>query len=148
MDDKNYDEEIWQGQFMLRRPEARAHLGHLEKRKDYLQRAKDYNEKKEKLRKLKREALDRNPDEFHFHMVRSRIAEDGMHHELTPEPDEDTKLQKKLADVKDLKYVRHRLNIENKVAISLTPFTSNLFCMVVGFNLNDLVLPALEISGC
>ncbi|VDM24431.1 unnamed protein product [Toxocara canis] len=37
-----------------------------------------------------------------------------MHHELTPEPDEDTKLQKKLADVKDLKYVRHRLNIENK----------------------------------
>uniref|UniRef100_A0A0M3HMQ6 U3 small nucleolar RNA-associated protein 11 n=1 Tax=Ascaris lumbricoides TaxID=6252 RepID=A0A0M3HMQ6_ASCLU len=96
------------------RPEARAHLGHLEKRKDYLQRAKDYNEKKEKLRKLKRAALNRNPDEFHFHMVRSHLGEDGVHHELPPEPDEDTKLQKMLANVKDLNYVRHRLNIENR----------------------------------
>ncbi|VDK58457.1 unnamed protein product [Anisakis simplex] len=95
-------------------PEARAQLGHLEKRKDYLQRAKDYNVKKEKLRKLKRAALDKNPDEFHFHMVRSRIEDDGVHHELTPEADEDTKLQKKLSSVKDLKYVRHRLNVENK----------------------------------
>ncbi|VDD90259.1 unnamed protein product [Enterobius vermicularis] len=115
-------------------PEHRAHLGVLEKKKDYILRARDYNEKKRKLRFLRRKALDRNPDEFHYHMVRSELRVnllwksliclvfvwvfalkiDGVHHDITPEPDEDTKLQKKLSNIQDLKYLRHRLNVENK----------------------------------
>ncbi|KAM3722677.1 putative U3 small nucleolar RNA-associated protein [Dirofilaria immitis] len=95
-------------------PESRAHLGLLEKKKDYVQRARDYNYKKRKLQRLRQKALSRNPDEFHFHMIRSHVGEDGVHHENTPEPDEDTLLQKKLTNIEDLKYVKHRLNIENQ----------------------------------
>ncbi|VDN17351.1 unnamed protein product [Gongylonema pulchrum] len=90
-------------------PESRAHLGLLEKKKDYVKRAKDYNYKKRKLRKLRQKALSRNPDEFHFHMIRSHIGEDGIHRENTPEPDEDTVLQKKLKDLENLRYKIEKL---------------------------------------
>uniref|UniRef100_A0A915PXV0 U3 small nucleolar RNA-associated protein 11 n=1 Tax=Setaria digitata TaxID=48799 RepID=A0A915PXV0_9BILA len=95
-------------------PESRAQFGLLEKKKDYIKRARDYNYKKRKLQRLRQKALHRNPDEFHFHMVRSHIGDDGVHHENTPEPDEDTIVQKKLKDLEDLKYVKHRLNVENQ----------------------------------
>ncbi|VDO59293.1 unnamed protein product [Onchocerca flexuosa] len=95
-------------------PESRAQFGLLEKKKDYVQRARDYNYKKRKLQRLRQKALSRNPDEFHFHMIRSHVGEDGVHHENTPEPDEDTLLQKKLKDLEDLKYLKHRLNVENQ----------------------------------
>ncbi|VDN03492.1 unnamed protein product [Thelazia callipaeda] len=95
-------------------PESRKHLGFLEKKKDYVQRARDYNKKKHKLQRLKQRALSRNPDEFHFHMIRSHIGEDGVHYENMAEVrEEDTLLQKKM-DVGDLKYVKHRFNIENQ----------------------------------
>ncbi|VDM13040.1 unnamed protein product [Wuchereria bancrofti] len=95
-------------------PESRAQFGLLEKKKDYVQRARDYNFKKAKLQRLRQKALNRNPDEFHFHMIRSHIGDDGVHHENTPEPDEDTLVQKKLKNLEDLKYVKHRLNVENQ----------------------------------
>uniref|UniRef100_A0A0R3RKV7 U3 small nucleolar RNA-associated protein 11 n=1 Tax=Elaeophora elaphi TaxID=1147741 RepID=A0A0R3RKV7_9BILA len=95
-------------------PESRIQFGLLEKKKDYVRRARDYNYKKEKLQRLRQKALSRNPDEFHFHMVRSHVGEDGVHHENTPEPDEDTLVQKKLKNLEDLKYVRHRLSVENQ----------------------------------
>ncbi|KAL4003719.1 Utp11 family protein [Acanthocheilonema viteae] len=95
-------------------PESRAHFGLLEKKKDYIQRARDYNYKKGKLQRLRQKALNRNPDEFHFHMIRSHIGEDGVHYESIPEPDEDTLVQKKLKDLQNLKYVKHRLNVENQ----------------------------------
>lgn len=95
-------------------PESRAQFGFLEKKKDYVLRAKDYNFKKRKLQRLRQKALSRNPDEFHFHMIRSHVGEDGVHHENKPRPDEDTVVQRKLKDLEDLKYVKHRLNIENR----------------------------------
>ncbi|VDK80475.1 unnamed protein product [Onchocerca ochengi] len=55
-------------------PESRAQFGLLEKKKDYVQRARDYNYKKRKLQRLRQKALNRNPDEFHFHMIRSHIG--------------------------------------------------------------------------
>uniref|UniRef100_A0A0N5AZ46 U3 small nucleolar RNA-associated protein 11 n=1 Tax=Syphacia muris TaxID=451379 RepID=A0A0N5AZ46_9BILA len=94
-------------------PENRQRLGLLEKKKDYIVRARDYNTKKRRLQYLKRKALERNPDEFHYHMVRSQVQE-GVHHDLTPEPDEDTKLQKKLSNIQDLRYLQHLLSVENK----------------------------------
>jgi U3 small nucleolar RNA-associated protein 11 len=47
----------------------RKRLGILEKHKDYVVRAKDYNSKKERIRKLKQNAGARNKDEFYFGMV-------------------------------------------------------------------------------
>jgi len=53
-------------------PKARQRYGLLEKHKDYVVRAKNYNEKKKKLKSLKEKAFARNPDEFYFKMLTSR----------------------------------------------------------------------------
>ena len=71
-------------------PSERSDLGLLEKKKDYKLRAKDYNEKKATIKKLSQKALNKNPDEFYFHMINSK-TEGGVHKEkkseetLTPE---------------------------------------------------------------
>ncbi|TKR78130.1 hypothetical protein L596_018989 [Steinernema carpocapsae] len=95
-------------------PAARAKFGLLEKKKDYKLRARDFNKKKEELQKLRRLALNKNPDEFHHHMINSRVGFDGVHRELSPESDDETELQKKLGDLKNLQYVKHKLQIERK----------------------------------
>ncbi|KAG8858802.1 hypothetical protein FRB91_009303 [Serendipita sp. 411] len=57
----------------------RKRLGILEKHKDYVQRAKDFNEKKEKIKRLKQKVVDRNKDEFYFGMVNQR-TKNGVHY--------------------------------------------------------------------
>ena len=57
---------------------VRAKLGILEKRKDYVLRARDYHRKQDTLKALKIRARNRNPDEFHFGMINSRLI-NGRH---------------------------------------------------------------------
>ena len=47
-------------------------LSRLRTLQDYSLRAKDYNEKKKRLKILREKAAERNPDEFHFGMMSSR----------------------------------------------------------------------------
>jgi len=74
-------------------PADRKHLGLLEKKKDYKRRANDYNRKKKALKILRQKAMDKNPDEFDYHMINSKIV-DGVHAEKPS-----LKLQKGLGQV-------------------------------------------------
>jgi U3 small nucleolar RNA-associated protein 11 len=59
-------------------PQARAHLGILEKKKDYVVRAKDYHRKEDRIQSMRRKASNRNPDEFYFGMHKTQV-QDGVH---------------------------------------------------------------------
>lgn len=73
---------------------------------------RDFNEKKGALKGLHKRALNKNPDEFYFHMIRSRM-EEGEHVE-TPKEEECTPEQLKLMQTQDLKYIAHKRLVESK----------------------------------
>lgn len=50
----------------------RSRLGLLEKKKDYVQRARDYHSKQNRIHRLQEKAATRNKDEFYVSMVKSR----------------------------------------------------------------------------
>lgn len=58
-------------------PTQRGKWGILEKHKDYSLRAKDYNEKKKRLKILRGKAAERNPDEFSYGMLSSKTDRYG-----------------------------------------------------------------------
>ena len=59
-------------------PAARARFGLLDKKKDYVQRAKAFHAKEDRLRALRGAAANRNPDEFYFKMLSTR-TKGGVH---------------------------------------------------------------------
>jgi U3 small nucleolar RNA-associated protein 11 len=59
-------------------PAERKHLGLLEKKKDYIERARDFQRKVGKIKDLKKKVLERNPDEFYFGMLSSK-TKGGVH---------------------------------------------------------------------
>ena len=91
-------------------PRNRAHLGILEKKKDYKQRAVDYHKKQDVLTSLRRKAGMRNPDEFYFGMKNSEIHQ-GRHRKIEQAKqkeriDEIGHEAVKLMKSQDLSYVR------------------------------------------
>ena len=90
-------------------PSLRSELGLLEKKKDYKLRAKDFNEKKVTLKRLRKKALNKNPDEFYFHMVNSKLTEGG-HRDLVSKKSEakNSDEQVKLQQTQDYKYISTR----------------------------------------
>lgn len=47
---------------------------------DYRVRAKDTNEKKAQIKRLRQKVLEKNTDEFYFHMKNAAVV-DGVHHD-------------------------------------------------------------------
>lgn len=83
-------------------PEGRKRFGLLEKHKDYVVRAKDYNKKKKRIQALKEKAAFRNPDEFYMKM-QSMATKRGVHTNLGEDSiDADTL---KLFKTQDLSYI-------------------------------------------
>lgn len=93
-------------------PETRKHLGLLEKKKDWIARARDFQEKRATIKLLRKRALNKNPDEFHFHMINSQIV-NGAHREKEKE-DKHTPEQIKLMETQDIRYIAYKRNIEAK----------------------------------
>ena len=106
-------------------PQDRNHLGLLEKKKDYKLRADDYNNKKQVLKHLRKKALNKNPDEFYFHMSNSKIVDGGIHRDLLSKKSKskdgggtttnaNTADQIRLMQTQDYKYVSMRRVMEQK----------------------------------
>merc|ERR1740123_2995210 len=56
-------------------PKAREHLGFLEHKKDYGERARNFHKKMDELNNLRMMASMRNPDEFHSNMVHTKALD-------------------------------------------------------------------------
>eukprot|EP01024_Parvocaulis_polyphysoides_P039798 TRINITY_DN3601_c0_g2_i2.p2 TRINITY_DN3601_c0_g2~~TRINITY_DN3601_c0_g2_i2.p2 ORF type:complete len:254 (-),score=58.84 TRINITY_DN3601_c0_g2_i2:270-1031(-) len=96
-------------------PESRAHLGLLEKKKDYKERAKEFQQKAEAIKQLRRQAEERNPDEFYFAMEYQE-TQDGIHvgGDTRGKPKEISEQEKKLLKTKDLNYILTKMLAEKK----------------------------------
>ncbi|EOA92835.1 Putative U3 small nucleolar RNA-associated protein 11, partial [Anas platyrhynchos] len=75
--------------------------------------SRDYHKKQNALRALQKKALDKNPDEFYFKMINTRLK-DGVHVIKQPK-DEVTPEQAKLMKTQDIKYVEMKRVAEAKV---------------------------------
>lgn len=91
---------------------GRKHLGLLEKRKDYVLRAKDFHRKEKTLKTLKKKASEKNPDEFYFQMINKKTKE-GVHIKERANV-QYTQDQIKLLKTQDINYINLKKNTETK----------------------------------
>jgi len=73
----------------------------------------DYQRKQNAYKLLRKKVLDKNPEEFDFHMIKSQLI-DGVHHDIRDDDKEFTKDELKLMQTQDLNYVSHKRVIEMK----------------------------------
>ncbi|KAF9165090.1 UTP11-like, U3 small nucleolar ribonucleoprotein [Actinomortierella ambigua] len=92
-------------------PLNRQKYGLLEKKKDYIARARDYHSKQDRLKAMREKASFRNPDEFYYKMVNSK-TKNGVHLEQRNEKFSHDFL--KLLNTQDLNYVTHQRDIGRK----------------------------------
>ena len=101
-------------------PQARSHLGILEKKSDFIERAKNYHIKTKTLQNLRTKASQKNPDEFYFGMIHSKVNSNTGKHEKTLEArhkelehligDEAVRIMKD----QDLSYIRMQIQKDQK----------------------------------
>jgi len=94
-------------------PSERKKFGLLEKKKDYVLRAKDFHKKEDAINALKRKAAYRNPDEFYFAMQRAK-TDDGVHVQRTTEQNKYSEAELRVMKTQDVKYVQLKATIEEK----------------------------------
>uniref|UniRef100_H2ZQA0 U3 small nucleolar RNA-associated protein 11 n=1 Tax=Ciona savignyi TaxID=51511 RepID=H2ZQA0_CIOSA len=93
---------------------GREGLGILEKKKDYKVRARNYKSKEKQLKTLRKIAQAKNPDEFYFGMIKTKLT-NGEHIKDFKRPEQTmTAAQKALIESQDLNYVKWKLQIEKK----------------------------------
>ncbi|KAF9897764.1 UTP11-like, U3 small nucleolar ribonucleoprotein [Lobosporangium transversale] len=92
-------------------PLARQKYGLLEKKKDYVARARDYHSKQDRLKAMREKAAFRNPDEFYFKMINTRTKE-GVH--ITERNQKFSHDFLKLLSTQDLNYVTQQRDIGRK----------------------------------
>ncbi|KAF9964581.1 UTP11-like, U3 small nucleolar ribonucleoprotein [Mortierella alpina] len=92
-------------------PLARQKYGLLEKKKDYIARARDYHSKQDRLKAMREKAAFRNPDEFYFKMINTRTKE-GVH--LVERNEKFSHDFLKLLNTQDLNYVTQQRDIGKK----------------------------------
>ncbi|XP_068661173.1 probable U3 small nucleolar RNA-associated protein 11 [Aristolochia californica] len=93
-------------------PQARKKFGLLEKHKDYVLRAQAYHKKEETLRKLKEKVAFRNPDEFYFRMIKTKVV-DGVHRPES-EAKQYTHEELMLMKTQDIGYLLQKIQSEKK----------------------------------
>jgi U3 small nucleolar RNA-associated protein 11 len=99
-------------------PNHRSHLGILEKKKDYKERAVHYHKKEDRINAARRRASFRNPDEFYFGMKNAQVSEGK--HKKTVEAEQrefETKVGTdtiRIMKDQDLSYIRMQKQKDNK----------------------------------
>ena len=92
-------------------PAERRKFGLLEKKKDYVLRARDFHKKEEALKVLRKKAANRNPDEFYFAMQKQRTV-DGVHNANQDESNKYTQDELHLMKTQAVKYVAMKASME------------------------------------
>ena len=95
------------------RRRKRARLGLLEKKKDYVLRARDFHRKEKTLTALEERASARNPDEFYFAMQNQR-TERGVHVARASEANKYTQEQLRIMKTQDSLFLAMRAQIDRK----------------------------------
>ncbi|XP_065194574.1 probable U3 small nucleolar RNA-associated protein 11 [Sycon ciliatum] len=104
---------------------SRQKVGLLEKKKDYKQRARDYHIKQKRIKVLKEKARNRNPDEFYYKMINSKMT-DGEHFQKNkiPPPEKKERVRALCRDLFQIEGERRKLDKEIQdlqVSLSLMP---------------------------
>lgn len=100
-------------------PTWRKNKGLLEKKQDYIKRAKKYHSNQKQLNNLKLKAQLANPEEFYHKMISSQIIDGELHKIEKIDPNFDEAEYKKILKTQNqnlVKYEKYRLkkNIEKK----------------------------------
>lgn len=92
-------------------PSDRKRFGLLEKHKDYIERARDFQRKQKYITTLRNKVLDKNPDEYYFRMNSSKV-QNGKHVETKKaELDQETV---NLLKSQDLGYITYKRSQDKK----------------------------------
>ena len=95
-------------------PENRRQLGFLEKKKDYKERAENYQKRSARLKVLEKKALGRNEDEYYAGMTQERSREESKkkHSEIAKLKDEDLRVVQMKKVVAERKVEKMRATLQ------------------------------------